>query len=74
MNFVFQNIFSALSPQPQEKDQEAGTGNNVSLPVPPCMSDYSYKRLTINNPMKPEELEEVYFFIDIYLPQITKEA
>ncbi|KAJ8977536.1 hypothetical protein NQ317_010056 [Molorchus minor] len=46
----------ALSPQTSENDQQAG---NVSLPVPPCMSDASYKRIITNNPMKPEELEEI---------------
>lgn len=51
--------FSALSPQMSDNDQQSGS---VSLPVPPCMSESSYKRLTINNPMKPEELEEVYLF------------
>lgn len=55
--------FSALSPQLQEKDQATGSGTNVTLPVPPCMSDNSYKRLTNNNPMKPEELEEVCIFL-----------
>lgn len=49
--------FSALSPQTTDTDQQSGS---VSLPVPPCMSDSSYKRLSTNNPMKPEELEEVH--------------
>lgn len=59
---MIDNIFSGLSPQFQEKDQESGSAT-VTLPVPPCMSDNSYKRLTNNNPMKPEELEEVYINI-----------
>ncbi|KAJ8933932.1 hypothetical protein NQ314_013688 [Rhamnusium bicolor] len=48
--------YSALSPQALDNDQQS---SNVSLPVPPCMSDSSYKRVTSNNPMKPEELEEI---------------
>ncbi|XP_060528524.1 proteasome adapter and scaffold protein ECM29 [Cylas formicarius] len=31
----------------------------VSLPVPAGMSEASYKRVTANNPMKPEDLEEI---------------
>lgn len=61
MTIIHYWISSALSPQSHETEQEPGAGNNVSLPVPPCMSDSSYKRLISNNPMKPEELEEVGF-------------
>ncbi|KAJ8917780.1 hypothetical protein NQ315_010686 [Exocentrus adspersus] len=48
--------YSALTPQTTDSDQQPGS---VSLPVPPCMSESSYKRLTTNNPMKPEDLEEI---------------
>lgn len=64
-------LFSALSPQSVDNEQDAGAGNNISLPVPPCMSDNSYKRLTSNNPMKPEELEEVLFYYRILLYKIV---
>ncbi|KAK7866865.1 hypothetical protein R5R35_006031 [Gryllus longicercus] len=35
----------------------SGSGNN-SFPVPLGMSEYSFKRVTGENPMKPEELEQ----------------
>lgn len=31
----------------------------MSLPVPPGMSEYTFKRVTNDNPLRPEELEEV---------------
>lgn len=48
--------YSALSPQSSTGDVQS---SNVTLPVPPGMSEMTYKRITNNNPMKPEELEEV---------------
>ncbi|CAG9861828.1 unnamed protein product [Phyllotreta striolata] len=47
--------YSALSPQNDNDSQSS----NVSLPVPPGLSEASYKRVSNNNPMKPEELEEI---------------
>lgn len=29
------------------------------FPVPPGMSEYTYKRVTTDNPLKPEELEQI---------------
>jgi proteasome component ECM29 len=49
--------YGALSPQTPESDQQRNL--NVTLPIPPCMSQNSFKRITVNNPMKPEELEEI---------------
>ncbi|KAF7270517.1 hypothetical protein GWI33_016522 [Rhynchophorus ferrugineus] len=48
--------YSALSPQSPSGEAQS---SNVSLPVPPGMSEMTYKRITNNNPMKPEELEEI---------------
>ncbi|KAG5880535.1 hypothetical protein JTB14_026768 [Gonioctena quinquepunctata] len=48
--------YSALAPPIPENEEQS---NSVSLPVPSCMSDSSYKRVTSNNPMKPEDLEEI---------------
>lgn len=50
--------YGALTPQkPTEEDNTSES--NVSLPVPPGMSPYTFKRVTENNPLKPEELEQV---------------
>ncbi|CAG9821950.1 unnamed protein product [Phaedon cochleariae] len=48
--------YSALSPQNPENEEQS---NAVSLPVPSCMSETSYKRVTTNNLLKPEDLEEI---------------
>ncbi|XP_056640479.1 proteasome adapter and scaffold protein ECM29 [Diorhabda sublineata] len=57
--------YSALAPQ----SIDSGSQSNVSLPVPPCLSELSYKRLINNNPMKPEELEEIKLGIVKFLGQ-----
>jgi proteasome component ECM29 len=59
--------YGALSPQTPESDQQRNL--NVTLPIPPCMSQNSFKRITVNNPMKPEELEEVKMNLDLQLLQ-----
>lgn len=51
--------FRALSPQ--QSDNQS-TSNEVSMPVPPGMSEYTFKRVTNDNPLKPEELEQVINF------------
>ncbi|KAK4875583.1 hypothetical protein RN001_012005 [Aquatica leii] len=40
-------------------DNEQNSGNEVSLPVPPGMSEYSFKRVTNEFPLHPEELEQI---------------
>lgn len=53
-------IFRALSPSAgSENDQGNNSSSNVSLPIPPGMSEVSFKRVTHENPMKPEDLEQV---------------
>lgn len=49
--------YGALTQKPV--DNEQGSGNEVSLPVPPGMSEYTFKRVTNDNPLRPEELEEI---------------
>ncbi|XP_018321144.1 proteasome adapter and scaffold protein ECM29 [Agrilus planipennis] len=49
--------YGALAPQ--KSSEEQNSSNDISLPVPPGMSEYSFKRVTVDNPMKPEELEEI---------------
>ncbi|RZC32274.1 proteasome-associated protein ECM29 -like [Asbolus verrucosus] len=49
--------YGALSPQTPDNEQQRNP--NVTLPVPPCMSQNSFRRITVNNPLKPEELEEI---------------
>ncbi|CAH0555694.1 unnamed protein product [Brassicogethes aeneus] len=39
--------------------QAEGSNTDVNLPVPPGMSQVSFKRITLNNPIKPEQLEEM---------------
>lgn len=52
--------YGALAPQkPSEEDNS--NESTVSLPVPPGMSPYTFKRVTENNPLKPEDLEQVIF-------------
>ncbi|KAK9876967.1 hypothetical protein WA026_015999 [Henosepilachna vigintioctopunctata] len=46
--------YGALSPQVDDQS----SNNNTSLPVPPGMSEYSFKRVNSNS-MKPDELEEI---------------
>lgn len=54
-------ISSALSPSAVVESEQSGNGSNtsVSLPVPPGMSEVTFKRVTHENPMRPEELEQV---------------
>lgn len=51
--------FSALSSSSSAENDQGNSNSNVSLPVPPGMSEVSFKRVTHENPMKPEELEQV---------------
>lgn len=47
--------YGALTPQKvNDEDQSSNT-----LPVPPGMCPYTFKRVTENNPLKPEDLEQV---------------
>ncbi|CAG9835676.1 unnamed protein product [Diabrotica balteata] len=57
--------YSALSPQAVDNENQS---NNVTLPVPPCMSETSYKRVT-STTMKPEALEEIKLGIVKFLGQ-----
>lgn len=54
-------ISRALSPSAVTESEQSGNGSNtsVSLPVPPGMSEATFKRVTHENPMRPEELEQV---------------
>lgn len=61
MKFSYRCVFfRALSPPSNtaENDQ-TGSNTSVSFPVPPGMSEHSFRRITHENPMKPEELERV---------------
>lgn len=55
--------FSALSPQKTSDAAEQSSGNNVSLPVPPGMSEYTFKRVTNETALKPEDLEKVCVYL-----------
>uniref|UniRef100_A0A6P7FNW0 Proteasome-associated protein ECM29 homolog n=1 Tax=Diabrotica virgifera virgifera TaxID=50390 RepID=A0A6P7FNW0_DIAVI len=57
--------YSALSPQAVDNENQS---NNVTLPVPPCMSETSYKRVT-STTLKPEALEEIKLGIVKFLGQ-----
>ncbi|CAG2068146.1 unnamed protein product, partial [Timema podura] len=47
-------------PRPPATPANNGSGGSSAVfPVPPGMSDYSFKRVTGENPFKPEELEQV---------------
>lgn len=60
-SFILIFLFrSSSSPATPDSEQPSGNGNAPSLPVPPGMSQYSFKRITHENPLKPEELEQVY--------------
>lgn len=50
--------YGALTPQ-KVNEEESGN-SNISLPIPPGMSQYTFKRVSENNPLKPEELEQVH--------------
>nr|CAD7576131.1 unnamed protein product [Timema californicum] len=43
---------------PATPASNGGGGPSAVFPVPPGMSDYSFKRVTGENPFKPEELEQ----------------
>nr|CAD7446900.1 unnamed protein product [Timema bartmani] len=46
-------------PRPPATPANNGSGGSSAVfPVPPGMSDYSFKRVTGENPFKPEELEQ----------------
>ncbi|KAF5273782.1 hypothetical protein FQA39_LY00897 [Lamprigera yunnana] len=49
--------YGALSQK--SADGEQSTTNDVSLPIPPGMSEYSFKRVTNEFPLHPEELEQI---------------
>lgn len=51
-------IFSALSPQQPENPDQLST-TELTLPIPPGMSEYTFKRVIHENPLKPEELEQI---------------
>lgn len=53
-------LFRALTQKSNESEQ-SNTSSDVSLPIPPGMSEYSFKRVTNDNPLRPEELEQVNF-------------
>lgn len=62
LKYLHNRIFDrALSPvvNNTENEQESSSGSNITLPVPPGMSEYSFKRITHENPLRPEELEQV---------------
>ncbi|XP_069674508.1 proteasome adapter and scaffold protein ECM29 isoform X2 [Periplaneta americana] len=57
--------YGATAQQDQQQEQaqsgqQQGTSNNsvTSFPVPPGMSEYSFKRVTAGSPLKSEELEQ----------------
>ncbi|XP_044754481.1 proteasome adapter and scaffold protein ECM29 [Coccinella septempunctata] len=47
--------YGAVGPKTESQSEN----NSPSLTIPPAMSEYSFKRVTTENPMKPDELEEV---------------
>ncbi|KAB0794456.1 hypothetical protein PPYR_11295 [Photinus pyralis] len=49
--------YGALTQKPA--DDEQGSRNESSIPVPPGMSEYSFKRVTNEFPLHPEELEQI---------------
>lgn len=61
------NSFRALSPQSNSENDQTTANSNVSFPVPPGMSEHSFKSVTHENPMKPEELEQVRLSLNPFL-------
>lgn len=59
-------VTSATAQQEQAQEQaqssqQEGTSSSpaTTFPVPPGMSEYSFKRVTTGNPLMSEELEQV---------------